>query len=295
MNGFAIFVRWMLLVLVSVNCRAQIIGCGLPPGAVDTSCVEISKTFGDSYNDAGYTREIGLLTSAFRVHPGFFLCRESNGPNAFATEATIDPGTTGSVFLGVALAKSEVRRTGQYNNFTLPAILAHETAHILQFRHGSDLPTKAKELQADYLAGWYMANRDPGGTPWSATSARQAMIEFYLIGDYDFNDSGHHGTSEERLTALMSGTRNAGEPLSVVYNKSREFALSISVNLPKESIDLRSTLGKLASLAKSGFRSIRGPLNPFSAGGASVALLLVPDSIGCDVWKGDASLEIKPY
>ena len=110
------------------------------------------------------------------------------------------------------------RTASVYNNFTLPAILAHEVGHIVQFHEGSRLATKPKELQADYLAGWYMANRDRSDQ-WSETSVQQNMSGFFRLGDYDYNSPDHHGTPNERFAALVAGFRNANLSLPAVYRQ----------------------------------------------------------------------------
>lgn len=218
----------VMLSLIPRFAVAQTVGCSLRAGAAESQCAEISKTLGDPYNDTGYAHEIFNLSRAFSVQPGFFVCRENGAPNAFATPETVELGTIGSVFLGMSLAQSELRRSGQYNNFTLPAILAHEVGHIVQFRERNRLTTKLKELQADYLAGWYMANRDRGVARWSETSVQQNMSTFYGLGDYDYNNQDHHGTPDERLAAVLAGFRSATLSLPAVYKASYQYVSSQS-------------------------------------------------------------------
>jgi hypothetical protein len=225
MRSASLILNVLVLCAFLPDAKGQI-GCTFRGNAVQSSCSQISKTFGDSYNDTGYNREISLLRAAFEVQPGYFACMETGGPNAFAGPDTLEPGTSGSVFLGVKLARGESDRIGQYNILAVSAILAHETGHIVQFLKGNRLPTKLKELQADYLAGWYLANRDRTGTPQSETAVRQNMSTFYKLGDYNYNDSNHQGTPDERLAAIMAGFRSANMPLAEVYQASNRFVAS---------------------------------------------------------------------
>lgn len=296
-----------LLVLLCGHATGQTLGCSLRSGAARSACSQVTKTLGDSFNDTGYAHEIFNLTRAFSVQPGFFACLETGGPNAFATIDTVEPGTRGSVFLGITLARGELQRTGQYNNFTLPAILAHEVGHIVQFREGNRLATKLTELQADYLAGWYMANRDRGAAGWSETSVRQNLTAFFKLGDYDYNSPDHHGTPEERVAAIVAGFRSANLSLQAVYQASYRFVTSQSQgslddaqpdnsstasnesNEPGARVDdLHQVLQQLIASAGSGFRNLRGQVDPYSSGQAWIARLALHGGEDCVIWRADS-------
>jgi hypothetical protein len=300
--------RNSLIALLSVtvmvgNISGQTLGCTLRAGASSIACSQVTKTLGDSYNDTGYNHEIFNLTRAFSVQPAFYACLERGDPNAFALpEEENEQGTLGAVFLGMKLARRELQRSGQYNNFTLAAILAHEVGHLVQFREGNDLATKPKELQADYLAGWYMANRDRGYAQWSETSARQNMDAFYRLGDYDYNNQEHHGTPEERLAAVTAGFRSANLPLQAVYQASYRFVSANNPakhtapehdsqeNSPKESSTDAGGFGEvLQSIIESagdGFRSIKGRRDPDTDGDGYISKVALPGAVDneCTVW-----------
>ena len=153
------------------------------------------------------------LSRLLGVYPAVFYLREKGGPNALADAAIYDDllrqeGRTsaccpdGTVLIGLALLRSEWRATFG-TSLSMPAIIAHEYAHIAQFKY--KLPwTEGKwpELHADFLAGWFIAHR--GRFP-VATDANQAAASLYYKGDYDFNESDHHGTPAERLAAFQAG------------------------------------------------------------------------------------------
>lgn len=95
-----------------------------------------------------------------------------------------------------------------YGNERIKAILAHEFAHALQHHAGlMNIWTGGKkiELHADYLAGFYM------GKKGLITKGKLSSFadEFYNRGDYEFYDSDHHGTPEERRCAFLEGYKVA--------------------------------------------------------------------------------------
>jgi hypothetical protein len=151
------------------------------------------------------------LSALFRVYPAIFYLKEYGEPNALAAwaiykdllrkegrEASCCPD--GTVFMGLNLIAYEWRATGG-TGLSLPAIEAHEYAHIAQFKYGFPWQGKWRELHADFLAGWYIAHR----ARFLVTSPNQAMANFYYKGDYEFNSPWHHGTPEERLFAFQAG------------------------------------------------------------------------------------------
>jgi hypothetical protein len=91
--------------------------------------------------------------------------------------------------------------------------MAHEWGHIVQYQRGIRWKTtKPLELQVEYLAGWYMAARNPR----NMLVFTQAMSSFFSKGDYEFNEPDHHGTPEERVQAIQQGFRDGNLSLSAV-------------------------------------------------------------------------------
>lgn len=161
--------------------------------------------------DTALLMDGGELSRLFGVNPAIFYLRESGGPNAFATSGRF-PNllaaegrpfccADGTVLIGLKLIDSEQAATGG-TGLSLPAILAHEYAHIMQFKYGFPYTGKWGELHADFMAGWYIGHR--GRYPIQ-TDAYQAAANFFFKGDYNFNSRSHHGRPEERLEAFMAG------------------------------------------------------------------------------------------
>ncbi len=104
----------------------------------------------------------------------------------------------------IYITRQHIRMAYQHGDAALAYILAHEYAHAVQtvgrFRVRN---ITLIELQADCMAGYYM-----GAMP-NLTFDRQDIEEIaalaYQIGDYEFNNSQHHGTPEQRASAVIRG------------------------------------------------------------------------------------------
>lgn len=178
------------------------IGCSLAAHNADFAHVQLLQSSGDQALDAAISQELTVLRGAFQANPFFALYSGSASNNAFATPPD---GThpNGKVVFGLAMMSNELRQTGS-SGFTIPIIMAHEFGHILQFQHGIHLSSKYQELQADYMAGWFLGNREQnvqGGMRAVAGSANR----FFTLGDYAFNAPTHHGTPQERKAAILEG------------------------------------------------------------------------------------------
>jgi predicted metalloprotease len=86
--------------------------------------------------------------------------------------------------------------------------MAHEYAHIVDYKYGvlNNVGSKKTELFADYLAGFYMYHRVANGI---LTDVSQCLNSFESLGDTDFGSETHHGTPQERRSALFSGYNRA--------------------------------------------------------------------------------------
>lgn len=106
----------------------------------------------------------------------------------------------------IYITQQHIRMAYQYGDAALAYILSHEYAHAAQ-TVGRFLPNNITkvELQADCLAGFYM-----GAMP-NVTFDRQDIQQIatlaYEIGDYEFNNTQHHGTPEQRTRAVLTGLR----------------------------------------------------------------------------------------
>lgn len=193
--------------------QVDFVGCHLNASREDASNqIALSRTTGNALLDAGMSREYDVLCAQLAVRPGLFMFDDPS-PNAFATPEIIGdhPFPDGTVCFGSNLMISEFRyhksQGGRFDH-VMAAIMAHEWAHIMQFKALSEFhPGKQIELQADQMAGWYMGVR--ALQTYGAVDLRSALIGFFRKGDYHFNDSGHHGTPEDRGMAFQRGLMSA--------------------------------------------------------------------------------------
>ncbi|MGW6576351.1 neutral zinc metallopeptidase [Streptomyces sp. NPDC054945] len=93
--------------------------------------------------------------------------------------------------------------------------VAHEYAHNVQQELGvwSEMTTRQKELEADCLAGVYMK----GSLDLTIDIRRQEFINVVenaqLSGDFVIDDPQHHGTPQERVSAVVLGLTTADPTL----------------------------------------------------------------------------------
>jgi hypothetical protein len=194
-------------------------GCWL--SASSAGNIELLSLSGNAELDNAHQREGLALIGKFGVTPRGFFFDDHGAPNAYATsKVTNSLGPDGTVVFGLTLLDSELKRDGGYG-LAVPAIMAHEFAHIVQFKRKSTLSTKEQELQADYLAGWYLGNR------WIYTDVRAAFEAFFQMGDYQFNSPNHHGTPKQRLAAIQAGFQNTRSAFNEAYQKSSDFVKSL--------------------------------------------------------------------
>jgi hypothetical protein len=197
-------------------------GCWLAAGLGNSANRPNLLTYsGNQELDAASQREGLELIRKFGVSPRGFFFNDEGAPNAYATNrAENSAGPDGTVVLGLTLVNAELRRDGGAG-LAVPAIMAHEFAHIVQYKRNSPLSTKLKELQADYLAGWYLGNR------FIYTNVGPAFQAFFGMGDYKFNDPNHHGTPAQRLSAIKAGLEESKQSFDQAYGRSSEYVKSL--------------------------------------------------------------------
>ena len=185
---------------------------------------QLARTSGNQSFDAGFQREIALLNGAMGVYPSFFMLNDSGAPNAYANPQAMDPRfPDGTVAFGYTLMLSEWRAASAGGtNFSIPTIMAHEFGHIAQFKAGFKLPTKLMELQADYIAGWYIGNRN-GSDGWTSRALMDSLQSLFNKGDYNFNNPTHHGTPQERTSSFLTGFQNAHSSLGSALRDSLQY------------------------------------------------------------------------
>jgi hypothetical protein len=151
--------------------------------------VRIVQSSGDQELDALCNLAGGHLTRLFGVSPAFafFDDRPPGGGirwrykgNAFATTAKIGDSNDGSVLMGLTLAGFASARTHLNRRWKVAvvSILAHEWGHILQYKRQMAPAVYTTELQADFLAGWFLAK-----TGGSEEDAKQGMWQMFSVGD----------------------------------------------------------------------------------------------------------------
>ena len=108
----------------------------------------------------------------------------------------------------IYITKQHIRMAYQYGDAALAYILAHEYAHAAQVIGGSRLRNITQiELQADCLAGYYMGTM-PDVSFDDKDIEEIARIAFQ-VGDYEYNNSQHHGTPKQRALAVLTGFKGS--------------------------------------------------------------------------------------
>lgn len=182
----------------------------------------------------------------FVINPSVAYFDDGRYPNAYASSVNTHGATDGSIRLGVNLVYSELkwiiqnahdraRAAGKDDSRLTPedwgdpygvvAIMAHEGAHILQMKNGVGNPSRNTELQADFLAGWYIGDlkrtfkKDFEKYYYEV----HTIIAFHSRGDYQFNAVDHHGTPVERMRAFEAGFKIGKLKLPKAWQKSLEY------------------------------------------------------------------------
>jgi hypothetical protein len=144
------------------------------------------------------------LATSYQMTVEFY--EDDNWANASMSLAKVPIGVDGRLLIGWTLAHRIINSSE--NPFYLAAILAHESAHVVQLRTGLCKPLIDRgrvvrvELHADYLAG-VILERSKIALP---VAAAHALVEAWeKLGDAEYTNINHHGTRDERLAALSAG------------------------------------------------------------------------------------------
>ena len=153
----------------------------------------------------------GEISAKFEVNPLIFIYDDTEAQNCWAMMGKPDgclenhiPGTEkfGTVLLGRTFMDREWKKFGG-KSWTFFSIMAHEYAHIAQNVRHSKLQGRNRELQADYLAGWFLGFCKTTMHPH--LEEKQAFKCFYSLGDNLYTHPGHHGTPQQREDAISRG------------------------------------------------------------------------------------------
>lgn len=201
----------------TTNFQQQAVGCFLQAGGSSAS-VQTLASQGQIYFPSGnvaldnFNQQEGLnLVNTYFVSPRMFYLVDPS-PNAFATPEVVNAfGPDGTILFGQNLMAQQLSKDP--SGASVIAVMAHEFAHLLQFRHGVHQPGKMTELHADFMAGWYLNLR--GRFAW--TNLMPTLKIFYELGDYQFNSPTHHGTPAERLQAAEGGFNSGATNAAQAY------------------------------------------------------------------------------
>ena len=160
------------------------------------------SSIGDVSTDAFFIATCSELKSLFEVYPNLFFS-EQKGPyyetsNAFAPRIVYS-----KKFYKDQISKSNGKER-------VKAVLAHEFAHAMQRKFEiSWIQKKCGELHADYLAGYYIAQKGIVDN----SKLKSFADEFFSAGDTEYDSPDPHGTPEERRCAFLEGYKSA-----ITYN-----------------------------------------------------------------------------
>lgn len=196
-------IQQLLICMVLVFKTAITFGQGCFFNSSASSLGQITKQSGNPGLDQINNQEYYYLVQKFGVSPDFFYLNDGNSPNAYATSKISNPNLPdGTVLIGFSLIQQECLQSLSGTCSSIPIVMAHEFAHIVDFKYKTGLSGKHQELFADYLAGAYMYFRS---VEFKTTFVHEAALSFFKKGDYSFNSPLHHGTPQQRYNCLMSG------------------------------------------------------------------------------------------
>ncbi len=170
------------------------------------------KTTGDVNLDATINGEASSLSQAFGVTPSLYTLDDSQASNAFANCGD------NVVMIGLRLLREELWSMDR-GGLAVAGIMAHEFTHIYQCSHGGGLSTRDMELQADYMAGWYLKHQKSVYGLDVTGFARSLWSK----GDYNFRESTHHGTPDQRVGAMAAGFGDSTTSTSTAFAHSVTF------------------------------------------------------------------------
>lgn len=171
-------------------------------------------------------QETAIMNAVFGVAPSFGCFNDYESPNALATSANLVGSSDGTVLFGRRLIVEEAPEMDL--GTSIGGIMAHEWAHIRQFREGIQRSSKSMELHADCCAGWYLGWKFANGKKFDGWGFAYSL---FSKGDYQFNSPSHHGTPDERVRAMVTGYEIATSRLRGVIEMNRvrhEFRLMFS-------------------------------------------------------------------
>lgn len=179
------------------------------------------KTTGDAALDQRFNDEQEYLESFFGVKVDLFMLDDRGAPNAWAKCDHPEHRWTydGMISFGFHMLQDQLWGNGK-GSLAVAGVLAHEFAHIYQCKANTPFGygNHRRELQADFLAGFYLGNRG-----YVAESRiREFAQSLFEIGDDEFWDKKHHGTSEQRVTIMYEGFNARNMTLEQAFEHSNQ-------------------------------------------------------------------------
>jgi hypothetical protein len=191
------------ILLWSFACYSQDFDGCFASGTKPSDDYHLFETSGNLSLDQYVGREVRVLRQFYGVDPSFWFYHENPGsaPNAFAEpEAVTTTHPGGTVCFSIEIIQQQYMNGN--GNTSIPIIMSHEFGHLLDFKyHATSLRGMYKELFADFQAGCFLFYRGV----FITTDVNAAILSFFRLGDYQFNEPGHHGTPQQRIDALMAG------------------------------------------------------------------------------------------
>jgi hypothetical protein len=178
----------------------------------------------------------------FRVNPALCFYDDGDAPNALAMpDVLFADGPDGTVLIGDKLTQYEWTRDRQINYFplkltiggawqSLEIVVAHEFAHILQFKRG--LPPGGPwqmEPHADFMAGWLLGLKMEEmikfyGTEIGSFGIEEGTKSMFERGDTYFGDAKHHGEPQFRAAMVVAGFNARTLDLNSAFDLGRSIA-----------------------------------------------------------------------
>lgn len=175
-----------------------------------------SRSAGELQLDAQFNRTKGHLQDFFGIKVDLYFYEEETGAQALTFCSSLYSEIyDGTIRFGLGLLRNElrIRTNGEH---AAAAILAHEFAHIFQCRVGGSLRHFKRELQADFLAGYFLGRKS------YSYRYEVDIVPFAneLFADDTWYEPFHYGTPRERAEAMIFGFHNAHLGLEAAYIKS---------------------------------------------------------------------------
>jgi len=175
--------------------------CRLPDGGAGLAGLDGS---GDRWLDQRVRSESGFLKSLLGVEAELVMLGADAPADAFVAR-----GPDGAAIVGFR-AGWLIDRCSQQESHRAARVayaLAHEYAHVLQWKRGCPLPEIARERQADLIAGWFLGRRNIATLKGDPPLARDFTADVFKLPDPRLNARFEHGTPEMRADAVAEGFR----------------------------------------------------------------------------------------